>query len=59
VLGKAKEPQMREIKEKMIVGSSGVEPEPYLLVGAVTRCGSDNGIKHGWESKIDTKCNSL
>jgi hypothetical protein len=21
--------------------------------------GSDNGIKHGWELKIDTKCNSL
>jgi hypothetical protein len=37
--------------------------EPHLLVGAgaVTRCGSgsDNGIKHGWELKIDTKRNSL
>jgi hypothetical protein len=42
---------------------SAAEPEAHLLVGAgaVTRCGSgsDNGIKHGWEWKIDTKCNSL
>jgi hypothetical protein len=29
--------------------------EPDLLVGAVTLCGSDNGIKHGWELKIYTK----
>jgi hypothetical protein len=52
------------------LNSSVAEPEPHLLVGAgaVTQCGSggsdsdssssDNSIKHGWELKIDTKCNS-
>jgi hypothetical protein len=41
---------------------SVAEPEPHHLVGAgaVTQCGSggsgyENGIKHGWESKNDTK----
>jgi hypothetical protein len=45
-----------------VLYSSVAEPEPHLLVGAgaVTRRGSgsdgsDNGIKHGWELKIDTK----
>jgi hypothetical protein len=53
--------------------SSVAEPEPHGATsfygagaGAVTRCGSgsdgsgsDSGIKHGKESKNDTKCNSL
>jgi hypothetical protein len=53
---------------KMLLQTS--VPEPHLLVragaGAVMQCGSgsdgsgsDNGNKHGWELKIDTKCNSL
>jgi hypothetical protein len=54
------------ILRKKIVEKSVAEPEPHLLVGAgaVTRCGSggsgsDNGIKHSWELKNDTKCISL
>jgi hypothetical protein len=35
------------------------EPELHHVAGAVTRCGSGKGIKHGKEFKNDTKCNSL
>jgi hypothetical protein len=38
---------------------SVAEPELHHLVGAVTRCGSDDGNQHGLELKNDTKCNSL
>jgi hypothetical protein len=59
-----------QIRLEISVLRSRSRKEPHLLVGAgaVTRCGSgscfdgsgsDNGIKHGWELKIDTKCNSL
>jgi hypothetical protein len=66
-------PQLYDIWEYNVynpVLRSRSHKEPPILVGAgagaVTRCdsgsdgsGSDNGIKHGWELKIDTKCNSL
>jgi hypothetical protein len=57
---------MAGISQYYTVLPSRSRKEPHLLVGAgaVTRCGSgsdgsDNGIKHGWELKIDTKFNSL
>jgi hypothetical protein len=49
----------------LVAFSSVAEPEPHHLVGAgaVTRCGSgsNNGAKHGYQLKNDTKCtgNSL
>jgi hypothetical protein len=55
--------KVQVLKKSMLSRS---RKEPLLLVGAgaLPRCGtgsdgsgSDNGIKHGWELKIGTKCN--